>query len=238
MERDTLVRLENVALAMDDEVILRDANFTLHAGEFVYLIGRVGSGKSSLMRSLYAELPIADGQASIMGYDLRDITLRDTAALRRRLGIVFQDFQLLTDRTVRQNLEFVLRATGWKNPDDIDRRIAETLRQTGIPDKAERMPHELSGGEQQRVVIARALLNMPAIILADEPTGNLDPETGRHIVRLLHDICLSGTAVLMTTHNYDLVRRFPARVVKCEDGRLTNLDSADQAEKIDSPITH
>lgn len=226
MESDTLVRLEHVEIAMDGEVILRDANFTLRAGEFVYLIGRVGSGKSSFLRALYAELPVETGQATIMGYDLRGITLRDTAALRRRLGIVFQDFQLLTDRTVRLNLEFILRATGWKNPDDIDRRIAETLTRTGIPDKAERMIHELSGGEQQRVAIARALLNTPAIILADEPTGNLDPETGRHIVSLLHDICRSGTAVVMTTHNYDLVRRFPARVVRCEGGRLSPLEQA------------
>lgn len=226
MESDTLVRLEHVEIAMDGEVILRDANFTLHAGEFVYLIGRVGSGKSSFLRALYAELPIETGEATIMGYDLRGITLRDTAALRRKLGIVFQDFQLLTDRTVRLNLEFILRATGWKNPDDIDRRIAETLTRTGIPDKAERMIHELSGGEQQRVAIARALLNTPAIILADEPTGNLDPETGRHIVSLLHDICRSGTAVVMTTHNYDLVRRFPARVVRCEGGRLSPLEQA------------
>ena len=226
MQSDTLVRLEHVEIAMDGEVILRDANFTLHAGEFVYLIGRVGSGNSSFLRALYAELPIETGEATIMGYDLRGITLRDTAALRRRLGIVFQDFQLLTDRTVRLNLEFILRATGWKNPDDIDRRIAETLTRTGIPDKAERMIHELSGGEQQRVAIARALLNTPAIILADEPTGNLDPETGRHIVSLLHDICRSGTAVVMTTHNYDLVRRFPARVVRCEGGRLSPLEQA------------
>ena len=226
MESDTLVRLENVEIAMDGEVVLRDANFTLRAGEFVYLIGRVGSGKSSFLRALYAELPVETGEATIMGYDLRGITLRDTAALRRRLGIVFQDFQLLTDRTVRLNLEFILRATGWKDPDDIDRRIAETLTRTGIPDKAERMIHELSGGEQQRVAIARALLNTPAIILADEPTGNLDPETGRHIVSLLHDICRSGTAVVMTTHNYDLVRRFPARVVRCEGGRLSPLEQA------------
>ena len=226
MESDTLVRFEHVEIAMDGEVILRDANFTLHAGEFVYLIGRVGSGKSSFLRALYAELPVKTGEATIMGYDLRGITLRDTAALRRRLGIVFQDFQLLTDRTVRLNLEFILRATGWKDPDDIDRRIAETLTRTGIPDKAERMIHELSGGEQQRVAIARALLNTPAIILADEPTGNLDPETGRHIVSLLHDICRSGTAVVMTTHNYDLVRRFPARVVRCEGGRLSPLEQA------------
>lgn len=226
MESDTLVRLEHVEIAMDGEVILRDANFTLHAGEFVYLIGRVGSGKSSFLRALYAELPVETGEATIMGYDLRGITLRDTAALRRKLGIVFQDFQLLTDRTVRLNLEFILRATGWKDPDDIDRRIAETLTRTGIPDKAERMIHELSGGEQQRVAIARALLNTPAIILADEPTGNLDPETGRHIVSLLHDICRSGTAVVMTTHNYDLVRRFPARVVRCEGGRLSPLEQA------------
>jgi len=226
MESDTLVRLEHVEIAMDGEVILRDANFTLRAGEFVYLIGRVGSGKSSFLRALYAELPVETGEATIMGYDLRGITLRDTAALRRRLGIVFQDFQLLTDRTVRLNLEFILRATGWKDPDDIDRRIAETLIRTGIPDKAERMIHELSGGEQQRVAIARALLNTPAIILADEPTGNLDPETGRHIVSLLHDICRSGTAVVMTTHNYDLVRRFPARVVRCEGGRLSPLEQA------------
>lgn len=226
MESDTLVRLEHVEIAMDGEVILRDANFTLRAGEFVYLIGRVGSGKSSFLRALYAELPVETGEATIMGYDLRGITLRDTATLRRRLGIVFQDFQLLTDRTVRLNLEFILRATGWKDPDDIDRRIAETLTRTGIPDKAERMIHELSGGEQQRVAIARALLNTPAIILADEPTGNLDPETGRHIVSLLHDICRSGTAVVMTTHNYDLVRRFPARVVRCEGGRLSPLEQA------------
>ena len=230
MECETLVQLENVELTMNGDMILRDAAFTLRSGEFVYLIGRVGSGKSSFLRALYAELPIASGRASIMGYDLRGISLRDTAGLRRRLGIVFQDFQLLTDRTVRQNLEFVLRATGWNDPADIDRRITEPLARTGIPDKAERMPHELSGGEQQRVAIARALLNTPAIILADEPTGNLDPETGRHIVSLLHDICRSGTAVVMTTHNYDLVRRFPARVVRCEDGRLSSLEPTDESE--------
>ena len=224
MERDTLVRLENVELTLDSDVILRDATFSLLSGEFVYVIGRVGSGKSSLLRALYAELPVAGGQASIMGYDLHGISLRDTAGLRRRLGIVFQDFQLLTDRTVRRNLEFVLRATGWKNPDDIDRRITETLRQTGIPDKAERMPHELSGGEQQRVAIARALLNMPAIILADEPTGNLDSKTSYEIMNLFDEIYQKGNTVILVTHEEDIAR-YAKRIIRLKDG-LIETDSA------------
>lgn len=220
---DCLLSLENVEICRDENLILRDANFTLRNGEFVYVIGKVGSGKSSLLKSLYCEIPVKSGNIRLMEYDLRKIKRKEIPYLRRKLGIVFQDFQLLTDRTVIKNLEFTLRATGWKKKSEIGARIDEVLLQVGMQTKGYKMPHELSGGEQQRIVIARALLNDPKLILADEPTGNLDPETSGQIVQLLHDICERGTAVVMTTHNYTLVHNYPARIVKCENAQLSDI---------------
>ena len=220
MEDTTLLRLDGVEICRDENVILHDASFTLCNGEFVYVIGKVGSGKSSLLKSLYCEIPISQGDAWLLDYNLCKMKRKDSPYLRRKLGIVFQDFQLLTDRSVIKNLEFVLRATGWKKKSEIKERIDDVLHQVGMHNKGYKMPHELSGGEQQRIVIARALLNDPKLILADEPTGNLDPETSGQIVQLLHDICEKGTAVIMTTHNYTLVHNYPARIVKCENARL------------------
>ena len=213
MEEDILLKLENVEICREENRVLHDACLTLRNGEFVYVIGKVGSGKSSLLKSLYCEIPILRGEARIMDYNLTKMKRKDIPYLRRKLGIVFQDFQLLTDRSVSKNLEFVLKATGWKKKSEIKERI----------DKGYKMPHELSGGEQQRIVIARALLNNPKLILADEPTGNLDPETSGQIVQLLHDICQQGTAVIMTTHNYTIVHNYPARIVKCENACLSDV---------------
>ena len=224
MERGILVQLENIEVCQEENVVLSDASLTLNKGEFIYAIGKVGSGKSSLLKTLYCEIPIRKGSAYVAGYDLQSIKRREIPYLRRKLGIIFQDFQLLIDRSAIKNLEFVLKATGWKNQNEINRRIEEVMEQVGMPNKGYKMPHELSGGEQQRVAIARALLNMPEIILADEPTGNLDPETSGQIVQLLHDIRRKGTAVIMTTHNYNIVKAYPARVVKCLSGRLYNIE--------------
>jgi cell division transport system ATP-binding protein len=224
MENGLLVQLENIEVCQEENVVLSSASLTLNRGEFIYAIGKVGSGKSSLLKSLYSEIPIRKGKAYVAGYDLRKIKRREIPYLRRKLGIVFQDFQLLIDRSAIKNLEFVLKATGWKNRNEINRRINEVLEQVGMPNKGYKMPHELSGGEQQRIAIARALLNTPEIILADEPTGNLDPETSGQIMQLLHDICRKGTAVIMTTHNYNIVNAFPARVVKCENDGLYNIE--------------
>ena len=202
---------------------MKNVNFQLEEGQFVYLIGRVGSGKSSLMKTMYAEVPIEMGKARIFDYDLSAIRRKDVPMLRRQIGVVFQDFQLLSDRSVYDNLLFVLKATGWKNKTDIDERINEVLSEVGMEHKSYKMPHELSGGEQQRIAIARALLNRPKLILADEPTGNLDQETGHQIMSLLHRICAEGTAVIMATHNIQLTEDFPARVVKCEDKNVIEL---------------
>lgn len=218
-----LLKLDNIEINRDENVILRNASLTLQTGEFLYVIGKVGSGKSSLLKALYCEIPIDKGEAWLMDYDLRKMKRKDIPYLRRKLGIVFQDFQLLTDRTVIRNLEFALRATGWTKRSEINDRIDDVLHQVGMQTKGYKMPHELSGGEQQRIVIARALLNEPQLILADEPTGNLDPETGAQIVQLLHDICRKGTAVIMTTHNYTLVNNFPGRIVKCENSFLSDI---------------
>ncbi|MCD8042942.1 MAG: ATP-binding cassette domain-containing protein [Tannerellaceae bacterium] len=223
MDETVLLTLENAEIRRDENVILQNASLTLHNGEFVYIIGKVGSGKSSLLKSLYCEIPIQQGEAYLMDYNLRKIKRKDIPYLRRKLGIVFQDFQLLTDRSVVKNLEFVLKATGWTKKAEIDARIDEVLHQVGMQTKGYKLPHELSGGEQQRIVIARALLNEPKLILADEPTGNLDPETSGQIVQLLHDICRKGTAVIMTTHNYTLVHNYPARIVKCENACLSDI---------------
>ena len=196
-----IVDYKNVEIHRKELIVLKDVTFELHSGEFVYLIGRIGSGKSSLMKSMYSEIPITDGEASVLDYNLTTIKKKDIPYLRRKIGIVFQDFQLLTDRSVYDNLKFVLEATGWKNKTEIEERIESALRQVGMSNKSYKMPHELSGGEQQRIVIARALLNNPALVLADEPTGNLDPDTGHQIVSLLHEIAENGTAVIMATHN-------------------------------------
>jgi len=223
MNNEKLLYLKDIKICLEENIILQNASLTLQNGEFVYVIGKVGSGKSSLLKSLYCEIPILEGQASVIGYDLRRIKTKDIPYLRRKLGIVFQDFQLLTDRTIFKNLEFVLKATGWKRKEDIEKRIENVLDQVGMPNKGYKMPHELSGGEQQRIVIARSLLNEPKLILADEPTGNLDPETSFQIVQLLHDICKKGKAVIMSTHNYTIVDYFPARVIKCENAGLYDM---------------
>jgi cell division transport system ATP-binding protein len=220
MENDILITYEDVEVRCDENVILQNVSFEQRKGEFLYIIGKVGSGKSSLLKTLYYEMPIMHGSARIFEYDLLKMKKKDIPLLRRKIGIVFQDFQLLIDRSVEKNLQFVLKATGWKNKNAINERINKVLEQVGMTNKGYKMPHELSGGEQQRIVIARALLNSPALILADEPTGNLDPETGSRIVQLLHDISNNGTAVIMTTHNYQLVQNFPGKIKKCEAGKL------------------
>ena len=211
-----IIDYKNVEVLRKELLVLKNVNFQLEEGQFVYLIGRVGSGKSSLMKTMYAEVPIEMGEARIFDYDLSAIRRKDVPMLRRQIGVVFQDFQLLSDRSVYDNLLFVLKATGWKNKTDIDERINEVLSEVGMEHKSYKMPHELSGGEQQRIAIARALLNRPKLILADEPTGH-------QIMSLLHRICAEGTAVIMATHNIQLTEDFPARVVKCEDKNVIEL---------------
>jgi cell division transport system ATP-binding protein len=220
MVQEQLVNYANVQLNREENIILRNVNLTVNRGDFLYIIGKVGSGKSTLLKSMYAELPIEGGSARVLDYELATIKRKLVPYLRRKIGIVFQDFQLLIDRTVEKNLEFVLRATGWKNKIEIRDRINEVLVQVDMQHKTYKMPHELSGGEQQRVVIARALLNSPALILADEPTGNLDPETGSQIISLLQEIAERGTAVIMSTHNYSVVQAFPGKIMRCENAGL------------------
>lgn len=215
-----IIEYRHVEVFRKELLVLKNVDFSLEEGQFVYLIGRVGSGKSSLMKTMYAEIPIEAGEARIFDYDLMRIKRKDIPMLRRQIGIVFQDFQLLSDRSVYDNLLFVLKATGWKNKADIDERIAQVLKEVGMSNKSYKMPHELSGGEQQRIAIARALLNRPKLILADEPTGNLDNETGCQIMNLLHTISREGTAIIMATHNIQLTEQFPARVIRCEDKRI------------------
>ena len=217
---EPLIRYQNVNICQQGLEILKDINFELNKGEFVYLIGKVGSGKTSFLKTVYGELEIQSGEAEVMGRNMRSIKQKHIPELRRQLGIVFQDFQLLTDRTVHANLEFVLRATGWKNKVDIHTRIEEVLEQVGMSGKGYKMPNELSGGEQQRIVIARAILNKPNLILADEPTGNLDSETGHHIVKLLKDICAQGSAILMITHNLNMISEYPCKVFKFENHHI------------------
>ena len=217
---EILIKYKNVEICIGENTILENVDFELHSGEFIYITGKVGSGKSTLLKTFYAEMPIENGTAKVLDFDLRKMKLKHIPALRRQIGIVFQDFQLLTDRSVNENLQFVLKATDWKDKTDIQERIQKVLAQVEMDNKGYKMPYELSGGEQQRIVIARALLNSPQIILADEPTGNLDTESGQKIVQLLHNICAEGTAVVMTTHNNQLVQNFPAKVLNCEEGRL------------------
>ena len=218
-----LVRYTGVELLRQEHVVLKDVNIEINSSEFTYIIGKVGCGKSTLLKSMYAEVPIESGSAEVLGYDLTSISRKDIPMLRRQLGIVFQDFQLLMDRSVYENLEFVLKATGWKSISDIDERIEQVLTKVGMLNKSYKKPHELSGGEQQRIVIARALLNSPKLILADEPTGNLDPASGETIVSYLHQIAMDGTAVIMATHNLALVQQFPGRIIDCNNKRLSEV---------------
>ena len=220
MQTNPIISLENVSVFRKNILTLSEVNMEVMPGEFLYLIGKTGSGKSSLLKTLYAELTVEEGKASIAGHDLAKIKGAEIPFLRRRLGIVFQDFQLLTDRSINENLEFVMQATGWKSKEKIQKRMDEVLSMVGIPAKGFKMPHELSGGEQQRACIARALVNFPEIILADEPTGNLDPETAEEIIRVLYEISKEGTAVLIATHNYNMLLKYPGRVVRVVRGRV------------------
>lgn len=220
---DPVVRVKDASIFQEQNTVLRDINFEIDKGEFVFIIGRTGSGKSSLLKTLYADLPLRQGEMSVAGFSIREIKAQQVPLLRRKIGIIFQDFQLLPDRTVGENLLFVMKATGWKDNVKMKNRLAEVLMQVGLGAVEKKMPHQLSGGEQQRVVIARALLNEPVILIADEPTGNLDPEVAQGIMKVFQQINKSGTAILMATHSYGLIKKFPTRVLKCEDGKL--LDS-------------
>jgi len=229
MALEKVISLENAYIGVDNHLILEDVNLSVEQGEFVYVIGRVGSGKTSLIKTLNAELPLMQGRGMVCGYMLEELKRKEVPLLRRKLGIVFQDFKLLIDRTVDSNLEFALKATGWKDKEEIKDQIAEVLEKVDLGYKGYKMPHQLSGGEQQRVVIARALLNEPEIILADEPTGNLDPATSKDIMEILMEISQGGKAVMMATHNYNLIKKFPSRTLKCEGGKLVgaNLSEAE-----------
>jgi cell division transport system ATP-binding protein len=224
MAGDIIIEFNQASIFQKNNLVLAEVNMKIGKGEFVYLIGRTGSGKSSILRTLYADLKLSEGDGKIAGYDLRSIKVKDIPFLRRKLGIVFQDFQLLSDRSVSENLKFVLKATGWKDSNEMELRIKDVLSKVGLNTKDFKFPHELSGGEQQRVSIARALLNNPDVILADEPTGNLDPETSEGIMNLLFEISKSGTTIVMASHDYALFNKFPSRTIKCENGRI--LDSA------------
>ena len=218
-----LIKYKDVEICQDEQIVLTDVNLTISSGEMVYLLGRVGSGKSSFMKTIYGELPIEGTEATALDYDLLQLRRRDIPYLRRKVGVVFQDFQLLVDRNVEENLMFVLKATGWKDKQAMKNNIYDVLKQVGMEEKAYKMPYQLSGGEQQRVVIARALLNAPGLILADEPTGNLDPETGKGIMELLYSISQAGMTVIMSTHNYAWPEQYPGRKLQFADGKISEL---------------
>lgn len=224
---DQVVTVSNACIYQEDRPILQDLNFEIEKGEFVFLIGRTGSGKSSLLKTLYADLPLKLGHIHVAGHRLDKIPRKEVPFLRRKLGIIFQDFQLLYDRSVAENLYFVMKATGWKDLSKMKERLAQILMMVGLGAVGNKMPHQLSGGEQQRVVIARALVNEPVLLIADEPTGNLDPDVSKGIFQLFLNINNSGTTVLMATHNHNLIREYPTRILKCEDGRL--LDSKEES---------
>ncbi|PCH92022.1 MAG: phosphonate ABC transporter ATP-binding protein [Bacteroidetes bacterium] len=215
-----IVKLSNAIISQKDHVVLSDVNISISTGEMVYLIGKTGTGKSSLLRTLYADLDLTEGEASIAGYDLKKLKKKDIPFLRRKLGIVFQDFQLLTDRNVEDNLRFVMRATGWKDKKKIKAKADEVLNLVSLGTKGFKMPFELSGGEQQRVAIARALINDPEVILADEPTGNLDPEISEDIIKLLYEISKNDRAVIIATHDYQFFTKYPSRILRCENGKI------------------
>lgn len=226
---DPVVRVREASIFQDHNTVLNNVSFDIDKGEFTFIIGRTGSGKSSLLKTLYADLPLRLGDINVAGFNIREIKGNQVPMLRRKIGIIFQDFQLFPDRTVGENLNFVMKATGWKDSSRMKNRLAEVLMQVGLGSVEKKMPHQLSGGEQQRVVIARALINEPLILIADEPTGNLDPEVASGILKVFQQINKSGTAILMATHSYGLIKRFPARVLKCEEGKI--LDSTkDQFE--------
>lgn len=220
MTENSIIKLQNVDVFQQSHLVLSGVNLHINKGDFVWLIGQTGSGKSSLLKVIYGDLNTSTGIGYACGYDLNNLKTNDVPFLRRKLGIVFQDFQLLTDRSVEQNLQFVMQATGWVDKKLIAEKCLDVLEKVGLRSKLKKMPHELSGGEQQRVVIARALLNSPEIILADEPTGNLDPDTSEEIVLLLKQISQSGTAVIIATHDYHIIRTFPSRIIKCQNGKV------------------
>ncbi len=221
----SIVNLKHVNIYQGHSLILENVNINVNKGEFVYLVGKTGAGKSSLLRTLYGDLPLREGSGHVTDFDLRTINWKNVPYLRRNLGIIFQDFQLLTDRNIKDNLKFVLRSIGWKDQQLMEEKINNVLDKVGLKDKSEKMPFDISGGEQQRVDIARALLNSPKLILADEPTGNLDPETSDEIMQLLVNITRDyGTAVIMATHNYTVINKYPARILKTENGKV--IDSA------------
>lgn len=230
-----LIDFQNANIYQDDKLILKDVNLKVQEGEFIYIIGRVGSGKSSLLKTIYNELDIDEEdaeKAEVLGRDVRSIKRNQIPAQRRQMGIIFQDFQLLHDRSVYENLRFVLRATEWTNKDKIDRRIGEVLAEVGMSDKAPKMPSELSGGEQQRIAIARAILNHPKLLIADEPTGNLDPETASIIVELLQKTSKEGTAVLMSTHNINMIEQYPGKVYRCKQGQFSMIADVDGSDTL------
>ncbi|MAR65632.1 MAG: phosphonate ABC transporter ATP-binding protein [Crocinitomicaceae bacterium] len=230
MSGDTIIQLINSVIKQDDITILDQVNIEINRGEFVYLIGRTGSGKSSLLKTLYGELKLKTGEGKIVNYNLKGIKSKKISELRRTIGIVFQDFQLLMDRSVKENLIFVMKSTGWKNKAKMNEKVDELLNRVGIEGKHHKFPGQLSGGEQQRVAIARALINDPELILADEPTGNLDPITSDEIMKLLFEISSTGKAILMATHDYHIINKFPSRTLKTEDGAISEINLA-QAEE-------
>lgn len=221
-----LVDYQQVNIYQGDELILKDVNFSVDTDQFIYIIGKVGSGKSSLLKTMYCELDLSiseTGKAEVLGRNLLTLKRRDIPSLRKEMGIIFQDFQLLHDRSVFKNLQFILQSTGWKSNKDINNRIDQVLSEVGMLDKKDKFPHELSGGEQQRIAIARVVLNTPKIIIADEPTGNLDPDTANNIVELLRKITETGTSVVMSTHNISMLKKYPGIIYKCEEGSLINI---------------
>lgn len=228
MDERSVVWFKEASVFHKNKLVLSNVNLELKQGEFVYLIGKTGSGKSSLLQTIYAGIPAKGDVTTVCGFDLKTIRKRQIPFLRRKLGIVFQDYQLLSDRSVQENLKFVLKATGWKDKAEISKRILDVLSEVGLISKLNTMPHQLSGGEQQRIAIARALLNKPELVLADEPTGNLDPTTSNEVMRILKNICENGTAVLMATHNYNLIQKFPGRIEKCGEGTI--IPSGNQAK--------
>ncbi|MBN4072187.1 ATP-binding cassette domain-containing protein [Flavobacteriales bacterium AH-315-E23] len=223
---NTILHFTGASIYQREHLVLSDVTISVNEGEFVYLVGKTGTGKSSLLKTLYCDLPLNEGEGSIVEYDLRKIKTREIPHLRRKLGIVFQDFQLLTDRSVAENLIFAMRATGWKNKKEIKAKVEEVLGKVGLIEKSNTMPYQISGGEQQRVAIARALVNTPQVILADEPTGNLDAEISEEIVRLLKEISTGGTAVIIATHDSNILSKFPSRTLKCEDGKVLSQTSS------------
>ncbi len=220
MTANRIIELDRLSVYQNENLILSNVSLSISKGEFVYLIGKTGSGKSSLLKTIYAELPVRVGTARVAGFDLRLLRRKDVPMLRRKLGIIFQDFQLLMDRTINENLVFVMRATGWKDKRQMQKRLLEVLAKVNLGNKGSKMPHQISGGEQQRVAIARALVNDPEVILADEPTGNLDPESSEGIISLLMDIAGTGRAVIMATHNYTFFDKYPAPTLLCENGKV------------------